>query len=176
MELSSLEKFYALLAAAIAPSATLLGVVITNRHGIRVAKLNNEAQNRQRDRDLRLEKLEELFTLFDAWRIKFAGFYIVHLRSYMGKLAYSQVLDMVLKQGAFENGEAQRYLMLMDLYFPTLRHAYEPVETARKHIAKFLDDPKKTGLSGSDFMEKQAEFEAACDGFKAAMSALASAT
>lgn len=173
MRLADLKDLYPLLTAMIAAGATLLAVMVSNHFNLRVAKLNNDSQSRQSAAELRLAKLEELYTLFDQWQLYLANLYLLHLRCYKGKLTYSQVCDLVLKSDKLKNGEAQRYLMLMEIYFPTLRPNYGPVEEARKRLAPFIDDPVKTKLNAEDLIRLQEEFEQACRAFKDDISTLA---
>lgn len=165
-----------LITTAIAAGATLLAVVIANRHNLRIARLNNDSQSRRSATELRLAKLEELYTLFDQWQLALINIYLTHLRCFVGKLTFNQAQDAVLRNVKLNNGEAQRYLMLLDLYFPTLRAEYTPIEEARAKLSPFLDDPSKTRLRADDFVELQKEFEDAAKRFKRSLCSFAKVT
>lgn len=161
-----------ILSGAIGALATLLAVAVTNFFNFRVAKLNLDAQRLQRSEELKLEKLEELFFLFDKWQINFSNVYLCHLRCYKGELPFRDVLETIKGFTLLAPGEAQKYKMILEVHFPALRTAYSPVEAARQKIAPFLSDPSVSKLSAEDFVNAQVAFEEACEEFKTCISSL----
>ena len=143
MQIAELKEITPLLAGAIAASATLLAVVVTSYFNLRVSKVNIEAQSKQKTKELKLEKLEDLFFLFDKWNIHFSNIYLCYLRCHRGKLAFNDVQNQVNEFTLLAPGEAQKYKMIMEIHFPSLVKEYQPVETARKHIVPFLSDPQE---------------------------------
>jgi len=174
--MSGLNVSDSLLVAGIAAGATLLAVVVTSAFNIRVARLNIDAQSRSKAKELRIAKLEELFYLFDKWKINLTQIYLFHLRCYRGKLTFREVMDLVGKLDILAPGDALKYRMIMDLHFPSLTNAYSQVEDARKNLVPFLSDPAVSKLKVIDFVNRQVEFEAACDTFKSKMGELAHET
>lgn len=126
-----------LLSGVIAAVATLLGVAVASFFNLRVARMSIEAQSREKERALRLEKLEELFFLFDKWQVNFSNVYLYYLRCYKGILAFKDVLEAVNGLTFLAPGEAQKYQMIMDIHFPTLRASYFTVEQARIESSSF---------------------------------------
>lgn len=160
----------------VAAGATLLSVVITSIFNIMVAKINIEAQSRQKTKEQKLEKLEELFFLFDKWQLNLSSVYLHHLCCYKGNLTYNQVVELSKELNFLASGEAQKYRMVMELYFPSLIQEYASVEAARRHIVPFLSDPQISKLSAQEFESYQVAFEEVCETFKSKISALAHET
>lgn len=161
-----------ILSGAIGALATLLAVAVTSFFNFKVAKLNLDEQRRQKSEERKLEKLEELFFLFDKWQINFSNVYLCHLRCYKGKLSFREVLDTVNGFTLLAPGEAQKYKMILDVHFPSLQDAYSAVEVARQKIAPFLSDPSESKLNAQDFVNAQAAFEEASEEFKSRISSL----
>lgn len=176
MQIAELKEITPLLAAAIAASATLLAVAVTNYFNLKVSKVNIETQRKQKIKELTLEKLEDLFFLFDKWKTHFSNIYLCYLRCHRGKLAFNDVLDQVNELTLLAPGEAQKFKMIMEVYFPYLAKEYQLVETARKRIVPFLSDPQEKKINVQEFESYQVAFEQACDVFKSKISSLAQAT
>jgi hypothetical protein len=173
MQLSDVKDIAPILSGAIGALATLLAVAVTGFLSFRLAKLNLEEQRRQRSEEKKLEKLEELFLLFDKWQINLSTIYLAHFRCYKGLLKFDQVTDLVKSPTLLSPGDAQKYKMLLEVHFPTLREGYAPVEEARKKIVPFLSDPTVSKLSVQDFENAQLAFEEASKDFKSCISSLA---
>lgn len=176
MQIAELKEIAPLLAGGVGAGATLLAVIVTSLFNLRVARLNIEAQSRQKAKELKLEKLEELFFLFDKWQLNFSNIYLLHLRCYRGQLTFKEVMKLVNGLTLLAPGEAQKYGMIMDLHFPSLAQAYVPVEAARKRLVPFLSDPSVSKLSAQEFESYQVAFEEACETFKSKVSSLAHET
>jgi hypothetical protein len=173
VQITDLKKIAPLFSGAIAAGATILAVIVTSFFNLRVARLNIEAQSRQKAVELKLAKLEELFFLFDKWHVNFTNIYLHHLRCYKGKLEFTQVMELIKEQTLLTPGDAQKYRMIMDIHFPSLKVAYASIEEARKRLVPFLSDPKVSKLSVEEFINYQVAFEKACDVFKDHVSSLA---
>lgn len=173
MLFSDLKDIAPILSGAIGAVATLLAVVVTSFFNFKVAKLNLDEHRRHRSEELKLEKLEELFLLFDRWQLNFSSVYLCHLRCFRGKLQFNEVLETVKDFNFLTPGDAQKYKMIMEVHFPALKAAYAPVEEARARIAPFLSDPVVTKLTAKDFESAQVAFEKACEEFKSCISSLA---
>jgi hypothetical protein len=172
MQLADIKEIAPILSGAIGALATLLAVGVTGFVAFRVAKLNINAQRLQRLEEMRLEKVEELYFLFDKWQINFSNMYLWHLRCYKGTLLFRDVSEMIKKDTFLAPGEAQKYRMILDVHFPSLRTAYAPVETARQQIVPFLSDPSESKLSAQDFVKTQVAFEKACEEFKSCIASM----
>jgi hypothetical protein len=163
-----------MLGALMGAMASLLGVGLGGFINFKVAKLNVGEQRRQRAEELRLEKLEELYFLFDKWQINFSNVYLSHLRCYNGRMSFAEVVQFTNERAntLLAPGEAQKYKMLLDVHFPALEQAHARVEDARANIVPFLADPSVSRLSAQAFVAAQKTFEAACDEFKSRAASL----
>jgi hypothetical protein len=173
MLFADLKDIAPILSGAIGAVATLLAVVVTSFFNFKVTKLNLDEQRHHRSEELKLEKLEELFLLFDKWQLNFSTIYLCYLRCYRGKLKFNEVLETVKGFNFLTPGDAQKYKMIMEVHFPSLKAAYAPVEEARSRIAPFLTDPAVNKLSAKDFESVQVAFEEASKEFKSCISSLA---
>ena len=153
--------------------STLVAVAITNIFNLKLSESNSEIQARQKYVEQRILKIEEIYLLFEKWQINFSNVYLHHYRCYLGRLSYSQVLELTKKCDLLAPGEAQKLKMLIDVHFPELEDKYKEVDLARGKIARFLCDPKESKLSGKDFVSAQEAFEGASSKFKEAISSLA---
>jgi hypothetical protein len=166
MQLADIKDIAPILSGAIGAVATMLAVAVTGLVTLRVARLNLDVHRRQKSEELRLEKLEELYFLFDKWQTNFSNVYLHHLRCYRGQLAFRDVLEAIKSSSFLAPGEAQKYMMILAVHFPSLRAAYSPVETARGRIVPFLSDPSESKLTAEEFVKAQVAFEKACEEFK----------
>lgn len=166
MDLFDSKAAIATLSGLIAAASTLAAVFLTSRFNARLTQLNLDAQARRQSLELKIARLEELYVLFAKWETNLASVYLAHLRCYMNKLSYNQVMELTKTQNVLLPGENQRMAMILNIHFPILAREYEPVEAARKEIATFLDDPATTRLSSSNFVAAQEQFERACADFK----------
>jgi len=173
MLFADLKDIAPILSGAIGALATLFAVVVTSFFNFKVAKLNLDENRRHRSEELKLEKLEELFLLFDKWQLNFSNVYLCHLRCFRGKLQFNEVLETVNGFDFLTPGDAQKYKMIMEVHFPSLKATYTQVETARARIVPFLSDPAITKLTAKDFESAQVSFEEACEEFKSRISSLA---
>lgn len=155
-----------LIACGITAVSTLSAVLITSLFNNRQARINLDRQAQQKSTELRLAKLEELYLLFEKWQTNLSGIYMHHLRCYVGKLTYKQVMELTREPGMLLPGEHQKMLMLLNVHFPELVADHAPVNDARSALATFLSDPAEKRLSANDFVARQKEFEDACRIFK----------
>ena len=163
---SEINNMVPIAAALIASLSTLLGVLIANRHNIKSTKLSLQFAHDQKMYELRLEKLEYLYFLFEKWHNDLSKAYLLHLRAYAGHLSYDQVLKLFNKQCVSENNEYQKIQMLVNVYFPALRTEYQKVLDKRDSLSKYLHDPDKNKLTAKEFSDEQEQFDLVCNEFK----------
>jgi len=176
VQIAELKEIAPLLAGVIAAGATLIAVIVTSSFNIRVARLNIEAQGRQKSREIRIQKFEELFLLFDKWQLNLSNISLIYYRCYLGKITYKEAMELTSNNTFLAPGEAQKYRMVMELHFPSLAKEYELVDRARKNLVPFLSDPQISKLSPKDFESSQVVFESECGIFKSKISKLAHET
>jgi len=167
LEASVIKDVMPVITALIVSISTLLGIYLTNKFNSKQVKVNLEFTRDQKMLELRLQKLEELYLLFEQWEAFLLSTYLIYSHAYAGKLNYTQVLDTVNQKSENDNIDFHKIQMLLNIYFPELRENYENVISKRSSLAKYiLSDPSKNNLKTNDFFNEQEEFEILCTQFK----------
>lgn len=166
MEPSVIKDVMPILTALIVSISTLLGIYFTNKFNSKQAKVNLEFTRDQKMVELRLQKLEELYLLFEQWEAFLSSTYLIYSHVYIGKLNYTQVLDMVNNKSEKENVDFHKIQMLVNIYFSEIRDDYEKVIATRSSLSKYLSDPSKNNLKTNNFFNDQEEFDVICKQFK----------
>lgn len=130
--------YIAFLTALFTAGGTLAGVFITNKaNNKRLAlQLNHEQEIKQKQ--LIREKLEELYLLFKRWTSITDMMYINHARAMKGDIDYQTMLDMEVERNNKNTFDFNRIEMLIDLYFPNIKPAYEIVIGTRTKANQFM--------------------------------------
>jgi hypothetical protein len=154
-----------IITAVLVSISTLLGIYLTNKHNSKQAKVNIEFTRDQKILELRLEKLEELYLLFEQWTTDLTNIYLINLRVYVGELTYMQAMDLVNKNYGQKNNQFQKIQMLVNVYFSEIRDDYDKVISTRSSLSKYLSDPSKNNLKTNDFFNEQEDFDDICKQF-----------
>jgi hypothetical protein len=162
-----------IVSGAITAFSTLCAVLITNYFNYRSLKTNLELTKEQNKIQLKSQKIEDLYLLFEKWQVTLSSMYLLHLRVFYNKLTFEQAQELTREPNTLETGDFQRISMLLNIHFPELLVLYKSVNIARKELVPFLSDPKETKLTAQSFIEKQEGFEEQCRIFKEKMSQLA---
>lgn len=173
MQITEIKEIASQLNGLIPAFTAIIAVIVTSFFNIKSTKLNINFQEKQKNKELKTLKLEELFYLFEKWQINFSHVYLLHLRCYRGLLEFEQTHIIIKDLNVLAPGDAQKYKVIMAIHFPSLENEYEPVEAARKLIVPFLSDPKISRLSAQDFERFQILFENSCSVFKSKITSLA---
>ena len=130
----------------------LLGVWLANRSSQKqlTLKLDNEVGRENRER--RLERLEELYSLVGRWEIEFSLHHLTYLRVMKGELTYNQALEIGSNHKS--PGDATRLFTLAELYFTSAHGSLNELKQLRGQLAKVQSDFKDTyKLDGSPSLE-----------------------
>jgi hypothetical protein len=169
-----LTTLTALGSAVVGGAVALLGVFLTNRSNTARLALQLDRESRQRKADLLRDRGEELYELADKWLNKLAGYYLRRSFVMQGKLTYNQVLDLDIQEGREESVNFGRNEMLIDVYFPTTRPAYDSVIAGRTELNKVAAAHKRAYESSdtdgtrfiTPFVQCQHSIEKAGETFK----------
>lgn len=172
MEAELIKSLAPVFSAAIASIATLGGVYIANRYNRDLSERNRNVEQKQRKSELKLQKLEELYLLFEKWQTDLSNIYIIHLRVYVDQLSHEQALDLIHESYGSSNGRYQSIQMLVNVYFSELSWDYQQVMDVRSTLSKFLSDPAESNLTASSFKKEQDRFDLICKDFKGKLSAV----
>ncbi len=153
--------------------STLSAVLITNFFNLRSAKQNLDFMLEKKKSELKLEKIEELYVLFEKWQAALKSIYLTHLSVFVGELSHEQALEKGGNKNHYESEAFQKLKALLHIHFPELKEKYTPIDDARNDISPFLNDPKYSGLTEKEFCEKQDQFDSNCLDFKKALSGYA---
>lgn len=102
----------------------------------------------RRDRDLRREKGEELFVTAAQWDKRLFTYMYRRGSVITGKLTYNQVLDLEIADGKENKTEFDRVQMLIHVYFPETRSAYDRMIAARDKVNEVITEHKQAYEKG----------------------------
>lgn len=115
------------LGAAIA----LVTIYLTDRSNTRRLKLQFDLERESKEKQFIRDKLEELYLLHEAWLNALATSYLPILNVIKGEITYNQALDMFIENNKDRQVDFKRLQMLIDLYFPAIKPAFEKLSAAR---------------------------------------------
>jgi hypothetical protein len=126
-----------IVSATLGGGIALLVVYLTSRFD---AKMRREKTLRERG--------EELYVLSEKW---VSGLFTDYLRRsdvMHGKLTYDQINGRAIAEGKRDSNDFSRIEMLIDVYFPSTRSAYDRVETARDVLSNIASQHKRAYETG----------------------------
>ena len=138
------------LTALVGSGSTLLAVHLTNRSSTNRLNLQLDNEAKKRTADVRRDRGEELYTAVERWMNALSGNYIALATVMQGKITYNDYLDLVVKkEGSERTYEPGRIELLVDVYFPSVRCAYDVIITARAELNKVAQAHKSAYSSGA---------------------------
>ena len=165
----------ALFSAAVGGTIALLSVFFTNRSNTARLKIQLEHESRQRNAELLRNRGEELYELSDKWLKKLIGHYLRRTFVMQCKITYNQCLDLDIQDGKEDSGNFSRIAMLIDVYFPSTRPAYNKIIATRNELNKIgaahKHEYENGNVDGTQFVAPYIQFqnsiEQAGENFKA---------
>jgi hypothetical protein len=139
----------ALSSGVVVGAVTLFGVFLTNRSNTARLKMQLENESQQRRAELLRGRGEELYELTDKWLKSLGGYYLRRTFVMQGKLTYNQCFELDIKEGEKESFNFGRIEMLIDVYFPTTRSAYDKIIEGRTALNK-VGTAHKRAYEGGD--------------------------
>lgn len=125
------------IATALGGGLALFGVYLTSHFDAK----------KRRDEMLR-GRGEELYVLCDKWMNGLFA-YALRLSSVMqGKLTYNQALDLEIAEGKERSLDFVRIEMLIDVYFPSVRPAYDSAAKVRDSLNVIANEHKRAYSQG----------------------------
>jgi len=168
------ELTTALVSVIIGGALALVGSFLSNRASQARLKFQIEHDSCQKKRDLLLERGEELYGLTDKW-LNYLFEHTLNILSVMqGKLTYNQSLDLDIEAGKNISMNFARIQLLIDIYFPSSRKAYDSILKERDKINAIEATHKRAyrngDIDGTSFLpaylKKQNSLEKAGEVFK----------
>lgn len=164
----------ALVAAGIGGTLTLIGVLVSNRSSQARLKFQTEHDTTQKKKALLLERGEELYGLTEAWLNSLFALSLRRLMVMQGKMTYNQCLDLDIEDGKNKSMNFARISLLIDIYFPATRKAYDTILNEREKL-NGIEITYKRGYKNGDidgtsflpgYLETQKSIEKAGEIFK----------
>src|ERR1700761_7460688 len=148
-------------------SVTLISSLVTGVIGITGALggvyLNNRHQSVQGRQDVLRQRGEELYSVVVDWLDGLFGSYMRRNLVMQGKITYNECLDQDIEWGKKRKTPpvTQRLEMLVDVYFPSTRPAYDEVLRCRSELNDIeLAFKRRYGIGhtdGSSFLKRYVE-------------------
>jgi hypothetical protein len=126
----------------------LLGVLLTNRSNESRLKLQFDLELRKQKSDLHRSRGEELYELTDHWLKALAGYYLRRNAVMQGKLTYNQCFDLDVQELKKDPPKFGRVEMLIDVYFPSTRSAYDKIIDCRTLLNKIAMEHERAYKDG----------------------------
>ncbi len=151
---------WTIVTAIISSASALLAVFISNRAQERRLDLHFKKDSELRLQELKRQKLEEAFVLFQKWEMDITNLCIAFSFVYQGKSNVSQVREVSAKNSMQEQGDFQRFQAIINLYFPKLVTEFSGVMRKRGDLIRYCsDEASESGTLLDEFVKKQEEFE-----------------
>lgn len=154
----------------------LVGVWVTNTGNDRRANMQSKEELGKERRTLTRERGEELYQHADKWQSNLRANSFVWLGVMEGHYTANDALDMEIRDNSNLKYDFGRIEMLVDVYFPNSREAFNAVIHQRDARGELLGKFKrsyKAGAEGGGFGPRLAEsmnqLEQACRDFKKAV-------
>lgn len=159
--------YSACLTGFITAVSTLSGIFIANKANNERLHLQLEYERNEKQRELALSKLEELYVLFKQWEVTVLSTYIARISFMAEKFGYESILKMEKEIVERNKGDFNRLEMLVDLYFPRLKADYVRVLAVRDAANEIVSAHQDQYLSGDknakdlvpEFLKAQADFD-----------------
>ena len=165
------KEMIPIFAVLITAISTLLAVFITNYFNMKSLERNLKFQLQLKNNELRLNKLENVYELFEKWNTYFAIHYLNYLYFHNKKITQSDLFELILDPKVSHSGDFQKLITLLNIYFPELKDEYEIVNKARSEVVTYMNVDKETNVE--DFVKVQESFEEVAMNFKKQISELA---
>jgi hypothetical protein len=127
----------------------LISAYLTNRSNIRRLRLQFELERETKEREFIRDKLEELYLLNEGWLNVFASSNLPFISVMKGEITYNDALDMFIDSNKNRTVDFKRLQMLVDLYFPEIRPAFDQLATARDQVNKIKSEHKRQHKRGN---------------------------
>lgn len=142
------QAWVALITAILTSALTLLGVWLTNRSHNQRLKIQLEHDRKKRNEEHLRDRLEELYVLSNKFLDMLVARYVPYRALMMGQISHDQALDMALKHSSKRDFEPHRVTMLIDLYFPSIKPAFQEILNIRDKLNEIIEGHKEQYKTG----------------------------
>lgn len=159
-----------ILTALITAFSTLTAVFFTNYFNMKSIERNLRFQFQLKSYEIKLNKLEDIYELFEKWEVNFSIIYLNYLQFHKKKISEPQLYELMTDLTSV-SGIFQKMMTLLNIHFPELDEEYKKVNLARSEVVKFMNTNAKIDIE--NFVKAQENFEKVAKKFKKQISALA---
>jgi hypothetical protein len=120
------------------------------------AVVNYKLNTQKAHQDIQRQKLEEMFTAVQNFGTSFGSVMLPYLSAMIGNTTYDKALDLALEVKHDDVTASRKCLMLIALYFPTVRSTWQVWDQTRGQAINVLQefrDRRRRGESGRDLAE-----------------------
>lgn len=111
--------------------------------------LTSRFDTKKRRQEMLRGRGEELYTLNEKWLNGLTGYFLRRASVMQGKLTYNEALDLEIAEGSrHQTHDFSRLEMLIDVYFPATRPAYDRVTAGRATLNKIASEHKRAYENG----------------------------
>ncbi len=142
------QAWIILITAIFTSALTLLGVWLTNRANFQRLKIRLDEERRKRNEEHLRDRLEELYVLSNKFLDMQVARYVPYRALMMQQISYDQALDMALKNSSQRDFEPHRIMMLIDLYFPSIKPAFKEILNIRDKLNEIIEGHKEQYKTG----------------------------
>jgi len=118
--------------------------------GVIAAVVAHKLSSARAEREFERRKLEELFVAVHRYCTKLFAANIVWPRVMRGEIDYNQGLDIFIKNHSKKDENHETAIMIINIYFPKLRQAFDGILHRRDRINNIKSDFKATYLRGNN--------------------------
>lgn len=159
-----------ILTALITSFSTLMAVFITNYFNMKSLEKNLRSQFQLKSYEIKLNKLEDIYELFEKWEINFSIAYLNYLHFHNKEISESDFYEL-MKNHTSVSGAFQKMMALLNIHFPELEEEYKQVDLARSEVVKYMKTEGNINIQ--NFVQAQENFEEVAKKFKKQISLLA---
>ncbi|MEA5550620.1 hypothetical protein VB713_06440 [Anabaena cylindrica UHCC 0172] len=133
--------------ALVSSGMTLMGIFLTNKANNERLTLQLENEKKIKQQKLMREKLEEIYLLSKKWAANIDIFYLNNTRAMDGQIDFKTLLEIEINNK--NNLDFSRLEMLINLYFPVVKPAYDDVIKARGKANEIMMNFRNQCLQGN---------------------------
>jgi len=150
--------------------ATLTAVFITSYFNMKSLEKNLRFQSQIKKYEIKLNKLEDIYELFEKWETNFSITYLNYLYFHNKKITEPELQEL-MKNSTSVSGGFQKMIALLNIHFPELEEEYKKVNLARSKVVEYIKIEQ--GINIQNFIQAQENFEKVAKKFKKQISLLA---
>ena len=160
-----------IISGVVTATATLFAVIITSYFNLKLAKQNIESQSHQNDKERKIDKIENIYLLFEKWEAHMDRVYLYYLQCCSGNSRYENMISGELNLKIIEPTDFIKLETLINIYTPEAIPKYSKVVEARERITDcMMINPQKSSPDLEKLHEEQRKFKEECKDFKTMMS------